>query len=78
MCSCDLVSVSHTLLEVVREKLQNNGAGLDPMKVVLSAIHTHTGPGYAGGAIPPPSSRPARPPLSGGCWKANCRRTRNI
>ena len=48
MCSCDLVSVSHTLLEVVREKLQNNGAGLDPMKVVLSAIHTHTGPGYAG------------------------------
>ena len=48
MCSCDLVSVSHTLLETVREKLQNNGAGLDPMKVVLSAIHTHTGPGYAG------------------------------
>ena len=76
MCSCDLVSVSHTLLETVREKLQNNGAGLDPMKVVLSAIHTHTGPGYAGAAIPPPSSRPARPLPSGRCWKASCRRTR--
>ena len=48
LCSCDLVGISYTLVDAVREKLADNGQGLDPMKVILSAIHTHTGPGYAG------------------------------
>ena len=45
--SCDLVGVSYGLVEEVRAKLEGNGAGLDPMKVIISAIHTHTGPGYS-------------------------------
>ncbi len=48
LCSCDLVGVSFRLRDAVREKLADNGLGLDPMKVIISAIHTHTGPGYAG------------------------------
>ena len=48
MCSCDLVGVSYGLRDAVRGKLADNGLGLDPMKVIISAIHTHTGPGYAG------------------------------
>ena len=46
-CGCDLVDVSWGLCGAVREKLAGNAAGLDPMKVIMSAIHTHTGPGYA-------------------------------
>ena len=48
ICSCDLGGVSASLLNAVRGKLAGNGAGLDPMKVILNATHTHTGPGYAG------------------------------
>ena len=48
LCSTDLVSVSGFFCETVREKLKDNGMGLDPLKVVISAIHTHTGPGYRG------------------------------
>ena len=47
-CSCDLVGVSWSLRDAVREKLADNTVGLDPMKVIISAIHTHTGPGYTG------------------------------
>ena len=46
--STDLVGVSYNLVEAVREKLAGNTAGIDPMKVIISAIHTHTGPSYAG------------------------------
>ena len=46
LVSCDLVAVSYNLLEAVRSKLEGNTVGLDPMKVVISAIHTHTGPVY--------------------------------
>ena len=48
LVSCDLVGVSYTLVDAVREKLEGNDLGLDPMKVIISAIHTHTGPGYTG------------------------------
>lgn len=41
---CDLVSVPSNLVDAVREKLDGNEYGIDPMKVVLNAIHTHTGP----------------------------------
>lgn len=45
-CSCDLACVSWNLVCDVRRKLAGNTLGLDPEKVVLNAIHTHTGPGY--------------------------------
>ena len=48
LCSVDLVSASRVLLNGVRKNLENNDLGLDPMRVVISAIHTHTGPEYAG------------------------------
>ena len=48
MVSCDLVGVSCALVNAVRGRLANNALGLDPMKVIISAIHTHTGPGYTG------------------------------
>lgn len=46
--SCDLVSTAWSLVENVRACLAGNKEGLDPEKVVLCAIHTHTGPGYGG------------------------------
>ena len=46
-CACDLVDISWELRDAVRARLAGNDAGLDPMKVIISAIHTHTGPGYA-------------------------------
>jgi len=48
LCSVDLVGVSYYLLNVVRERLKGNTVGLDPMKVVVSATHPHTAPGYTG------------------------------
>ena len=44
--SCDLVAVAWNLVCAVRAKLAGNTVGLDPDKVIISAIHTHTGPGY--------------------------------
>ena len=46
LVSCDLVGTSYNLVEAIREKLADNTVGLDPMKVVYSAIHTHTAPVY--------------------------------
>jgi len=46
LVSVDLVGVSYNLVAAVREILAKNDVGLDPMKVVFSAIHTHTAPGY--------------------------------
>lgn len=46
-CACDLVSVSHILLEKVREILAEKYPNVPADSVVLSAIHTHTGPSYA-------------------------------
>ena len=47
LCGVDLVSISYSLTAEVRRRLANV-KGLDPMKVIISAIHTHTGPGYSG------------------------------
>lgn len=44
--SVELIDVANNLVEAVREKLKTNGLGLDPSKVVYSAIHTHTAPDY--------------------------------
>ncbi len=46
MVSCDLVDVSINLVEAVRGKLADNKVGIEPDKVIMSAIHTHTGPIY--------------------------------
>ena len=46
LVSCDLVSVSANLVDAVREKIAEADLGIDPMKVVFSAIHNHTGPVY--------------------------------
>ena len=45
-CGCDLVSTGHQLLDTVREKLAAR-PDIPADKVIVSAIHTHTAPGYA-------------------------------
>ncbi len=46
MVSCDLVSTNANLIDAIRDKLKDNKEGIDPMKITISAIHTHTGPAY--------------------------------
>ena len=46
LCSCDLGSVGWNLVLAVRQRLVELGAEFDVNKVILSAIHTHTGPGH--------------------------------
>lgn len=41
MCSCDLVAIRDNMNKIVKERLLKNGK-VDPDKVILSAIHTHT------------------------------------
>ena len=41
MCACDLVSVADNLNKRVKERLAKDGI-INPDKVILSAIHTHT------------------------------------
>jgi len=47
MVSVDLAGFPWNMLEVVRAKLADNTVGLDPEKVFISAIHTHTGPVFS-------------------------------
>lgn len=42
--SCDLVTISDELRDEVRACLRGKANGPDPMKVVLHATHTHSGP----------------------------------
>ena len=53
LIGCDLAAIEEDLVIDVREALKDNKAGLDPQKVVLNAIHTHTGPGYSKAANTP-------------------------
>lgn len=46
LVSCDLVAIATNLLEAVRENLKGKVSGLDTEKIILHAIHTHTGPIY--------------------------------
>lgn len=48
LVSCDLVNVRYSLLTDVREALKDNALGIDTDKIVLNAIHNHTGPVYPG------------------------------
>ena len=45
-CACDLVGISWSLVVAVRQRLVEMGAEFDVNKIIISAIHTHTGPGY--------------------------------
>jgi len=49
LVSYDLASVNWKLVCGVREALAGNTVGLDTNKIILNAIHTHTGYGYGGG-----------------------------
>ncbi len=51
MVSTDLVGVSYNLVEAIRAKLAGNDLGIDVNKVIISAIHTHTGPVYPRGQL---------------------------
>ena len=44
MVSTDLVGVPLNLVAAIRDNFAGNEDGLDPEKIVISAIHTHTGP----------------------------------
>ena len=46
LVSCDLCSVGWNLVLGVRQRLLELGAEFDVRKVILSAIHTHTGPAH--------------------------------
>jgi len=48
LVSCDLVAIPDGLRDAVRARLGGGGDGPDPMKVVISATHTHTGPEVRG------------------------------
>ncbi len=46
LCSVDVVGIGYNMIDAIREKLEGNSLGLDPNKVVYSAIHTHTAPDF--------------------------------
>ena len=46
LVSCDLVAIGWNLVQRVRANFANTPLGIDPMKIILSAIHTHTSAGY--------------------------------
>ena len=47
LVSFDLSSIGDNLLAAIRENLGDRAPGLDPDKLMLAAIHTHTGPVYS-------------------------------
>ena len=46
LCSLDLVNIGWNLTQKVRRKVADANVGIDPMKIILAAIHSHTAPGY--------------------------------
>ncbi|MBQ4517256.1 MAG: hypothetical protein II997_01565 [Clostridia bacterium] len=60
-CSLDLVNAAWNLIVGVREKLVEKKAPFDPEKVIIGAIHTHTGPGY--GATQRPNMGKGKDPI---------------
>ncbi len=49
MVTTDLAKVPYLMMLDIRARREGNDLGLDPMKVIISAIHTHTGPVFPGG-----------------------------
>ena len=52
LCSVDLVFVRTGVVRAVQERLADNSLGIDPEKLIFSAIHTHTGPVVGTGPEP--------------------------
>ena len=46
MVSVDVNGVSYNLVEAVRQQLSGNPYGIEPMKTIYAAIHTHTAPTF--------------------------------
>lgn len=44
--SVDVNGVSYNLVEAIRERLKDNTVGIDPLKTIFAAVHTHTAPTY--------------------------------
>lgn len=51
ICSADLVGVTRSLTEAVCGKIAKQNSEIDPRKVIIGAIHAHTGPGYTGRGV---------------------------
>ena len=49
MCCVDLLMMKKQVVAEVRARLADNDLGIDPNKIMFSAIHTHTGPMVANG-----------------------------
>ena len=47
LVSCDLVAIGWNLVQQVRANFANNTLGIDPQKIILTAIHTHTSAAYS-------------------------------
>lgn len=60
ICSVDIANISYVMLNAVRDRLRDNNFGLDVDKIIINAIHTHTGPNYKGrtNKIPNKSNAP--------------------
>ncbi len=48
ICSADLVGISYTLLLAIRDRVSQINKEIDVSKIIIGAIHTHTGPSYKG------------------------------
>lgn len=46
LVSADLCAIGWNVVEDVRARIKTRNSEIDPMKIVVSAIHTHTGPVY--------------------------------
>lgn len=44
LVSCDLAAIGWNMVQEVRARIARKSSQIDPMKIVISAIHTHTGP----------------------------------
>ena len=51
ICSVDLVNVAYQFRDRILDKVKKLSTEIDTAKVIISAIHTHTGPGYTGRGI---------------------------
>jgi len=49
LVSCDLVHIPFTFSDRVKDAFRDNGLGIDPSKILVCAIHTHTGYRLGGG-----------------------------
>ena len=54
MCSVDLLMMKRQVVAEVRARLAGNDLGIDPDKILFSAIHTHTAPMVANGRVAAP------------------------